>query len=56
MLTLFKNLGYKMEDYPKTYELYTNEITLPLYNGLTKEQLKYITETVVSAYNHCIKQ
>jgi dTDP-4-amino-4,6-dideoxygalactose transaminase len=56
MLTLFKNLGYKMEDYPKTYELYANEITLPLYNGLTEEQLKYITEIVVSAYNHCIKQ
>jgi len=56
MLTLFKNLGYKIEDYPKTYELYANEITLPLYNGLTEEQLKYITETVVSAYNHCIKQ
>jgi dTDP-4-amino-4,6-dideoxygalactose transaminase len=56
MLTLFKNLGYKMEDYQKTYELYANEITLPLYNGLTEEQLKYITETVVLAYNHCINQ
>lgn len=55
MLTLFKNLRYKMEDYPKTYELYANEISLPLYNGLTEEQLKYVTETVVAAYNHCVK-
>lgn len=46
MLTLFKNLGYNMADYPKTYELYQGEITLPLYNGLTKEQVNYIIETV----------
>lgn len=51
MLTLFKNLGYKMEDYPKTFKLYANEISLPLYNGLKKEQLQYIVQTVTDAYN-----
>ena len=51
MLTLFKNLGYKMEDYPKTYELYSNEISLPIYNGLNNEQLNFVVETVVTAYN-----
>jgi len=50
MLTLFKSLGYKMEDYPNTYKLYANEISLPVYNGLTKEQLIRIVETVVEAY------
>lgn len=50
MLTLFKNLGYKIEDYPKTYELYANEISLPIYNGLTEKQLKTITDTVIEAY------
>lgn len=51
MLTLFKNLGYKMEDYPKTYELYSNEISLPIYNGLYSEQLNFVVETIVAAYN-----
>ena len=36
MLTLFKNKGYKIEDYPKTYNLYANEISLPIYNNLNK--------------------
>jgi dTDP-4-amino-4,6-dideoxygalactose transaminase len=51
MLTLFKNLGYKMEDYPNTYRLYANEISLPIYNGLTKDQLNRVVEAVVEAYN-----
>lgn len=54
MLTLFKNLGYKMEDYPNTYKLYANEISLPIYNGLTKGQLIRVVEAVVEAYNTVI--
>jgi dTDP-4-amino-4,6-dideoxygalactose transaminase len=50
MLTLFKNLGYKIEDYPNTYKLYANEISLPIYNGLTQEQLIRIVETVIEGY------
>lgn len=50
MLTLFKNLGYKMEDYPNTYKLYSNEITLPLYNGLSHDKLKLIVDTVIAGY------
>ena len=55
MLTLFKNLGNKMEDYPNTYKLYANEISLPIYNGLTKEQLTRVVEAVVEAYNVVIQ-
>ncbi len=40
MLTLFKNMGYKMEDYPNTFRLYENEISLPVYNGLKEEQVE----------------
>lgn len=50
MLTLFKEKGYKMEDYPVTYKLYANEITLPLYNGLTEEQLQRVVKVLVDAY------
>ena len=46
MLTLFKSRGYNIEDYPMSYELYRNEITLPVYNGLSEEQLEYVVAAV----------
>jgi len=49
MMTLFKNKGYRMEDYPNTYRLYANEISLPLYNGLTEEQVRFVIEAMVGA-------
>jgi dTDP-4-amino-4,6-dideoxygalactose transaminase len=49
MLTLFKNLGYRVEDYPNTYELYKGEITLPIYNGLSAQQIDYVVETVAQS-------
>jgi dTDP-4-amino-4,6-dideoxygalactose transaminase len=54
MLTLFKNLGYRMADYPNTYQLYANEISLPVYNGLTEDKLKIVVETVIEAYHSTI--
>lgn len=50
MLTLFKNRGYRMADYPNTYRLYANEISLPVYNHLTEEQLYVIVNTVVESF------
>ena len=50
MLTLFKNLGYKMEDYPNTYKNYACEISLPIYPQLTEEQVKFIVTSVVNSY------
>ncbi|MFN0037639.1 MAG: DegT/DnrJ/EryC1/StrS family aminotransferase [Saprospiraceae bacterium] len=49
MLTLFRNLGYRMEDCPNTYELYKEEISLPIYNGLTDEQIDYVIQSVADA-------
>lgn len=54
MLTLFKELGYMIQDYPNTYKMYANEITLPLYNGLTEEQLKRVTAVVIESVNKII--
>jgi dTDP-4-amino-4,6-dideoxygalactose transaminase len=51
MLTLFKNKGYKIDDYPNTYNLYVNEISLPIYNNLSKIELEKITNTICEAYN-----
>lgn len=49
ILTLFKNLGYKIQDHPKAMHLYSNEITLPVYNGLDENQLARVCETVVKS-------
>ena len=49
MLTLFRNRGFDIADYPKTYDLYSNEITLPLYNGLTDEQVDEVIRVVIES-------
>ncbi len=42
LLTAYKNLGFKVEDYPNAYEYYVNEITLPLHTNLTDDEVRYI--------------
>jgi len=51
MLTVFKNLGYKIEDYPVAYDNYSREISLPIYPQLKNEQIDYICEAVLASYN-----
>ncbi|MDD4739126.1 MAG: DegT/DnrJ/EryC1/StrS family aminotransferase [Bacteroidales bacterium] len=50
MLTLFKNMGYKIEDYPVAYDTYTREISLPIYPQLTNQQVDYIVKNLVEGY------
>lgn len=38
MLTAYKNLGFDINNYPNAYNMYKNEITLPLNTVLTDEQ------------------
>lgn len=47
-LTLFKNLGYKIDNYPKANSNYEREISLPIYPQLTNEQVDYIINVVVN--------
>ena len=42
MMTAYKNLGYDIKNYPNAYEMYKNEITLPLHTLLTDEEVEYI--------------
>jgi len=49
MLSLFKELDYNIKDFPKAYDIYINEISLPIYPQLNKEQLKYIVNTIITA-------
>lgn len=46
MLTAYKNLGFKISDYPNAYNMYQNEITLPLHTKLTDEEVNYIIKNM----------
>lgn len=46
MHSAYKNLGFKMEDYPNAFDMYKNEITLPLHTLLTDEDIEYVVESL----------
>jgi dTDP-4-amino-4,6-dideoxygalactose transaminase len=48
-LTAYKKRGYKMEDYPETWNKYQNEISLPVYFNLTDEQVQTVIQSVIHA-------
>ena len=54
MLTLFKSMGYKIEDYPIGYDNYLREISLPIYPQLKNEEIDYICKAIISSYKKVI--
>lgn len=46
LLTAYKKLGFKIEDYPNAYNQYKNEISLPLHDFLNEDDVKYICEHI----------
>jgi dTDP-4-amino-4,6-dideoxygalactose transaminase len=54
MLTVFKNLGYTIEDYPVSYDNFSREISLPIYPQLSAEQIDYICKAVLDAYKKVV--
>ncbi|MCB0698586.1 MAG: DegT/DnrJ/EryC1/StrS family aminotransferase [Chitinophagales bacterium] len=49
-LTVFKERGYDVDNYPNTYKNYACEISLPIYVQLTDEECAYVEEQVEKAY------
>ena len=46
MMTAYKDLGFDIKDYPNAYDMYKNEITLPLHTLLDNEQIHYVIDNV----------
>lgn len=42
MHTAYKNLGFDMKDYPNAFDMYKNEVTLPLHTLLRDEEVEYV--------------
>tara|TARA_B110000285_G_C15140477_1_gene630415 strand:- start:1100 stop:2311 length:1212 start_codon:yes stop_codon:yes gene_type:complete len=51
LLTAYKNIGYKMSDYPEAYDSFANEISLPVYFDLTDDQVQTVVASVKKAVN-----
>lgn len=47
LLTAYKNLGYNIKDYPNAYNLFKNEISIPIYPTLNNEEVDYITKNLL---------
>ena len=44
LLSAYRNMGFDIADYPNAYAQFENEITLPVYTGLTEEQQEYVIQ------------
>ena len=42
MMTAYKALGFDIKDFPNAYNLFVNEVTLPLHTRLTEEDVDYV--------------
>ena len=42
MMTAYKAMGFDIKDFPNAYNLFVNEVTLPLHTRLTDEDVEYI--------------
>ncbi len=47
MHTAYRNMGFSIEDYPNAYQMYHNEVTLPLHTCLTDEQVEYVLDSFI---------
>jgi dTDP-4-amino-4,6-dideoxygalactose transaminase len=55
LLTAYKNLGFRIEDFPNAYAQYQNEVTLPLHTKLTDEQVDYVIAAFKQSYQECVQ-
>ncbi len=47
MMTAYKALGFDIANYPNAYQLFENEVTLPLHTRLTDEEVEYVISNFV---------
>lgn len=44
MLTAYKELGFDIREFPHSFEMYENEITLPLHTKLSNNDVEYVID------------
>lgn len=56
LMTAYKKLGFKIDDYPNSYDMYSNEITLPLHTHLSNNDINYICKSVKRILSERVSQ
>jgi len=56
MMSYYKSLGYDIKNYPRAYQLYSNEISLPVFYDLSESQVEQVVEAVVSSVLEIVNQ
>ncbi len=51
MLTAYKSIGFDIKDYPNSFDMYKNEITLPLHTLLSDVDVEYVCISLKDAIN-----
>ena len=46
MMSAYRNLGFDIANYPNAYNLYSNELTLPLHTLLTDYQARFVAQNL----------
>lgn len=54
MLTVFKTKGFNITEFPVTYALYSNEISLPVYPQLNEQQCKIVCQAIIDSVNEVL--
>jgi dTDP-4-amino-4,6-dideoxygalactose transaminase len=47
MMTAYKALGFDIKNYPNAYDMFHNEVTLPLHTRLTDDMVEYVISNYV---------
>lgn len=55
LLTVYKKLGYKIEDYPVAYDNYSREISLPVYYDLSNNDVDIVLDSVIKSVEEVIQ-
>jgi dTDP-4-amino-4,6-dideoxygalactose transaminase len=56
LLTAYKNLGFRIADFPNALAQYQCEVTLPLHTLLTDEMVDYVVASAAEAYKECVEE
>jgi dTDP-4-amino-4,6-dideoxygalactose transaminase len=56
LLTAYKNLGYKIEEFPIAHHKYQTEISLPVYYNLDNSQVRQVMDAVISSVEKIINR
>lgn len=55
LLSVFRENGYKISNFPVAYKMYANEVSLPIYPQLEDEAVQIVIKAVVKAVERILK-